>query len=143
MAKKGGDPVALAYKKGRLDPLAKQALKVGGKHLITYYQDEIARLQTGLSERDQKIAQREIELTVKDTEIGMAKSWQHRAVQAEARLAELQRTQQADAFEQEFWIEELVRYRNWVIELLREKANPPQSKPLPAADDAWSGRAPK
>jgi hypothetical protein len=125
VAKKKGEQISLAYKKASLRPEAKKALKKGAKYLITYYQDEIAQLQAQLSATERKLAQREIDLRLKEAKIGIANSWQYRAARAEQRLAELQDGQQADAFEKEFWIEELVRYRNWVIALLREKAQQP------------------
>jgi hypothetical protein len=137
VARKKGDQIALAYKKGSLDPLAKAALAKGGKYLITYYQDEITKLNALVEATDAELA----------IQLGQLRKWRDRDVAAGNEMAAKESdlkaqynvitklraiveatntTLAADAFEKEFWIEELVRYRNWVIELLREKANPPK-----------------
>jgi hypothetical protein len=116
VVKKKRDQISLRYKRGSLNPEAKRALQIGGKHLITFYQDEIARLTARLGAADAEIA------------IQLAQGWNWRAIAeaAASKTEEINKQLAADAFEKEFWIEELVRYRNWVIALLREKAQLPK-----------------
>lgn len=116
MPNKRGDQVSLAYKKGSLSPEAKQALALGGKHLITFYQDEIAQLNTRLEAAEAEIA----------IQLAQGKNWKATAEAIATKSEEANKQRAADAFEKEFWIEEYGRYRNWVIDLLRQKAQQPK-----------------
>ncbi len=77
MAKRKGEQIKLAYKKGSLDPLAKLALAKGGKYLITYYQDEIAKLRALVEAGDAELA----------IQLGEVRKWKERAEEAEGKAA--------------------------------------------------------
>jgi hypothetical protein len=126
VAKKSGNQISPRYKKGSLSPEANAALEVGGKHLITFYQDEIAGLKTRLEVADAEIA----------IQLAEGKNWMARAEQAEARLREAaldlgEAKGELDQNQIDFkgkdneiglWVSEAERYRNQIIAMLHGMA---------------------
>jgi hypothetical protein len=98
--------VTLAHNRGSLDPQAKAAVAKGGKHLLAYYQDEIARLRAQAAAAD-------AELKIQLEDAGAAAN--KRFVRDEIDLT-------AQANEIGFWKYECERYRDQIVALLRGKA---------------------